>query len=234
MRRARASGACGRRSHAALRSSAPAARRALRRPAWVPAAASRALRRRGCGGGLRRRSRSWSGLGSSGRGGAGASAGGAAAVPDLDELEDVLLRHFVPRDPCPGRSTRRRCARPMRARRPGRRSSSNPARRSSARRPAAVRAGSGAAEGAGAAAVSALEAAWASAAASAVAGSGGSAPQRGLTADDRELRPDLDGFTLLDEDLVTIPLAGLGTSVSTLSVEISSNDSSASICSPSL
>ena len=33
---------------------------------------------------------------------------------------------------------------------------------------------------------------------------------------------------------VTIPLAGLGTSVSTLSVEISSNDSSASICSPSL
>ena len=52
--------------------------------------------------------------------------------------------------------------------------------------------------------------------------------------DHRELRADLDRLALLDEDLLRRrPSPGLGTSVSTLSVEISSSGSSASICSPS-
>ena len=54
-----------------------------------------------------------------------------------------------------------------------------------------------------------------------------------LGRDHRELRPDLDRLALLDEDLLHDARAGLGTSVSTLSVEISSSDSSASIGSPS-
>ena len=46
--------------------------------------------------------------------------------------------------------------------------------------------------------------------------------------------PDRDGLALLGEDLLRRRrIAGLGTSVSTLSVEISSSASSASIVSPS-
>ena len=50
--------------------------------------------------------------------------------------------------------------------------------------------------------------------------------------DRREHGPDLDRLSFLDEDLVTTPSAGLGTSVSTLSVEISSSGSSRPIESP--
>ena len=66
------------------------------------------------------------------------------------------------------------------------------------------------------------------------AGCGDFGGRRGaLGRDLRELRPDVDRLALLDEDLLTTPVPGLGTSVSTLSVEISSSVSSASIVSPS-
>ncbi len=105
----------------------------------------------------------------------------------------------------------------------------------------------GAADGSGAvgAGVSAGEAASASAAASAVAGSAGAAASGSgaLSAAGASavalppICPSLVPTSTVSPSWtriwVRVPEAGLGTSVSTLSVEISSSGSSASICSPS-
>ena len=150
-----------------------------------------------------------------------------------------------PRWPRRRRRARRRCARPP-ARRTTCRSRSRPRPAPAGRvqeHGGAAGAGGAAGVGAGGAAgagVSALEGASASAAASAVAGSGAGSGAglglgrcgRGLGAlrcDLGELRADVDRLALVDEDLVTTPVPGLGTSVSTLSVEISSSGWSASI-----
>jgi hypothetical protein len=96
--------------------------------------------------------------------------------------------------------------------------------------------GEGAATGAG---VSALDGASAAAAASAVAGSGcgsgsageGSAPSGAISASFVPTSTVSPSWTKI---FATTPVPGLGTSVSTLSVEISSSAWSASIVSPSL
>src|SRR5437764_6092058 len=110
--------------------------------------------------------------------------------------------------------------------------------------------GAGAADGSGAvgAGVSAGDAASASAAASAVAGAGASsaagvgasgsaAPAAGASEADPPICPSFVPTSTVSPSwtriCVSVPEPGLGTSVSTLSVEISSSGSSASTCSPS-
>ncbi len=111
----------------------------------------------------------------------------------------------VPRGPCRGRSRRRRCARPRCARRPATRSSSSPARRSSARRPAAAQEPESArvqrrrSRSLGARRRLSLGCGLSRRGLGRSLGLG--SRRAGLASDHRELRPDLDRLTLLDEDL---------------------------------
>ena len=196
--------------------------RGLPRQARVPEAAHR----RGAGAGAGDGRRRWGG------GGTG-----------LDEVEDVLLRHATAGpgarddgrvDPVLGGDARddrgdegpsvagrlRAVAATVARRRRG--GQARPARR-----------GLLAAAGAGAAATGSGRGRRLGAAAQRAAGARlGGRDLRAGRRDEREDRSDLDRLALLHEDLRDDALAGLGTSVSTLSVEISSSGSSRPIASP--
>ena len=185
---------------------------------------------RGCGSRLRRRSRSWSGLGGSGRGGSGRFCRAEPRRHPTRRTGGCPSSSLVP--PMWTLDTSTLCSAMMRATTGD--SSSNPARRSSA--PTA--------------AVREPVREWPRRR-SCCLGARRPEPRRGLsgrrlgrslglrsrrastTADDRASFVPTSTVSPSWTRIWVDPLAGLGTSVSTLSVEISSSDSSASICSPS-